>query len=158
MGKKGSKLSFLSLNVPSPSPPPLLFFVLVSFLARSKPKIPFHGLFLLRNQTETLATQASQESGNLGFGIQNTAQGIRNPTNDWNPESKLPLTKTGIQYMESAIHCVGSRIHKNVLDSLDMGRPKHTDIPLTTSGLKINGRNSLYVITCSCAPMILLVS
>ena len=23
------------------------------------------------------------ESGNLGFGIQNTAQGIRNPTNDW---------------------------------------------------------------------------
>ena len=24
-----------------------------------KPKIPFHGLFLLRNQTETLATQAT---------------------------------------------------------------------------------------------------
>ena len=34
-------------------------WVLVSFLALSKPKIPFHGLFLLRNQTETLATQAS---------------------------------------------------------------------------------------------------
>ena len=33
--------------------------VLVSFLARSKPKIPFYGLFLLRKQTETLATQAS---------------------------------------------------------------------------------------------------
>ena len=25
----------------------------------------------------------------LGFGIWNTAQGIRNPTNDWNPESKF---------------------------------------------------------------------
>ena len=23
------------------------------------------------------------------FGIRNTAQGIRNPTNDWNPESKF---------------------------------------------------------------------
>ena len=31
---------------------------LVSFLARSKPKISFIGLSLLRNQTETLATQA----------------------------------------------------------------------------------------------------
>ena len=31
---------------------------LVSFLARSKPKIPFLGLSLLRNLTETLATQA----------------------------------------------------------------------------------------------------
>ena len=27
------------------------------------------------------------ESGILGFEIQNTAQGIQNPTNDWNPES-----------------------------------------------------------------------
>ena len=33
---------------------------LVSFLALSKPKIPFLGLSLLRNQTETLATQATQ--------------------------------------------------------------------------------------------------
>ena len=32
---------------------------LVSFLARSKPKVPFLGLSLLRNQTETLATQAT---------------------------------------------------------------------------------------------------
>ena len=30
---------------------------LVSFLARPKPRIPFHGLSLLRNQTETLAKQ-----------------------------------------------------------------------------------------------------
>ena len=29
------------------------------------------------------------ESGILGFGIRNTAQGIRNPANDWNPESKF---------------------------------------------------------------------
>ena len=29
------------------------------------------------------------ESGILGFGIWNTAQGIRNPTNDWNSESKV---------------------------------------------------------------------
>ena len=31
------------------------------------------------------------ESGILGFGIQNTAQGIRNPSNVWNPESKFHL-------------------------------------------------------------------
>ena len=35
------------------------FLALVSFLARPKPRIPFLGLSLLRNQTETLATQAS---------------------------------------------------------------------------------------------------
>ena len=35
---------------------------LVLFLARSKPTIPFLGLSLLRNQTETLATQAIQQS------------------------------------------------------------------------------------------------
>ena len=33
---------------------------LVLFLALSKPKIPFLGLSLLRNQKETLATQATQ--------------------------------------------------------------------------------------------------
>ena len=33
------------------------------------------------------------EFGILGFGIRNTAQGIRNPTNDWNPESKFHLKK-----------------------------------------------------------------
>ena len=35
---------------------------LVSFLARPKPRIPFLGLSLLRNQTETLATQAIKMS------------------------------------------------------------------------------------------------
>ena len=29
------------------------------------------------------------EYGILGFGIRNTAQGIQNPTNDWNPEFKF---------------------------------------------------------------------
>ena len=36
------------------------FLALVSFLARPKPRIPFHGLSLLRNQTEMLATQATE--------------------------------------------------------------------------------------------------
>ena len=37
-----------------------------SFLARPKPRIPFLGLSLLRNHTETRATQASQFLGNDG--------------------------------------------------------------------------------------------
>ena len=42
-----------------PFPLPLFHFLaLVSFLAQSKPKVPFLGISLLRNQTETLATQA----------------------------------------------------------------------------------------------------
>ena len=40
-------------------PPPLHLLALVSFLARPKSRIPFLGLSLLRNQTETLATEAS---------------------------------------------------------------------------------------------------
>ena len=44
----------------------------------------------------------------LGFEIRNTVQRIRNLTNDWNPEFKFPLTKTGIQYLESGIQdCLG---------------------------------------------------
>ena len=50
-------------SFPSPSPH-FHFLALVSFLAQPKPRIPFLGLSLLRNQTETLATQAkiSQEA------------------------------------------------------------------------------------------------
>ena len=59
MGKKGRKPSF-----PSPSPY-FHFLALVSFLARPKPRIPFLGLSLLRNQTETLATQARLHLGDL---------------------------------------------------------------------------------------------
>ena len=39
-----------------------------------------------------------------------TSKGIRNPTNDWNLESRFLLTKTGIQYLESEIHGVESGI------------------------------------------------
>ena len=39
-------------------PPPLHLLALVSFLARPKPRIPFLGLSLLRNQTETQGAQA----------------------------------------------------------------------------------------------------
>ena len=45
------------------------------------------------------------ESGILDFGIRNTAQRIRNPTNDYNPESKYESTtdkESGIQYLDSA--------------------------------------------------------
>ena len=44
-----------------PPPPTFIFLALVSFLARPKPRIPFLGLSLLRNQKETLATQANKE-------------------------------------------------------------------------------------------------
>ena len=37
------------------------FLALVSFLARSKPKVPFLSISLLRNQTEALATQATAD-------------------------------------------------------------------------------------------------
>ena len=52
-----SRVKDRAKNGPSPS---LLFhfWALVSFLARPKPRIPFLGLSLLRNSTETLATQA----------------------------------------------------------------------------------------------------
>ena len=49
------------------------------------------------------------KSGISGFGIWNTAQTKRNPTKDWNPEIKVPLTKTEIQYLESRIQGGESR-------------------------------------------------
>ena len=49
---------FVKRFLPSSPLPPLSFLALVSFLVRPKPKIPLLGLSLLRNQTETLATQA----------------------------------------------------------------------------------------------------
>ena len=50
-----------------PSPPFPLFYclALVSFLALSKPKISFLGVSLLRNQTETLGTQAKMRLKNV---------------------------------------------------------------------------------------------
>ena len=58
----------------SPAFPTFIFLALVSFLARPKPRIPFHGLSLLRNQTETLATQAKL---NVNFTI-----GLIQPNNN----------------------------------------------------------------------------
>ena len=65
-GRKEGNVGFQNRGVclqafPSfPSPSPLFYFLaLVSFLARSIPKVPFFGISLLRNQTETLATQAT---------------------------------------------------------------------------------------------------
>ena len=49
------------------------------------------------------------ESGILGFGIRNTAQGIRNPTKDWNP-IQGSSRKDWNQCLESGIHGVESRI------------------------------------------------
>ena len=49
----GEEVSFLPFHLPL-----FHFLALVSFLAWSKPKVPFLSISLLRNQTETLATQA----------------------------------------------------------------------------------------------------
>ena len=67
------------------------------------------------------------KSGILGFGIWNAALGIANPTNDWNSKSKVPLTKTGIQYQESGIQCVKSRI-QNCLGFPYLERLERVDI------------------------------
>ena len=65
--RRFSKSRGLSASVSSLSfPLPLFHFLaLVSFLARSKPKVPFLGISLHRNQTETLATQARKRSPRL---------------------------------------------------------------------------------------------
>ena len=53
------------------------------------------------------------ESGIPSFGIQN-------PANDWNPESKFHW-QSGIQHLESEIHCLESRI-QDCLGFPSMGR------------------------------------
>lgn len=52
------------------------------------------------------------ESGVLGFGIRNPAQGVWNPGNDWNSRYTVSSTdkKSGDQYLKSGIHRVDSRI------------------------------------------------
>ena len=65
VGKKGRK-------PPLPPPSPLFHFLaLVSFFARPKPKIPFLGLSLLRNKTETLATWVTKTFASLVSDIVN---------------------------------------------------------------------------------------
>ena len=77
--------------------------------------IPESGNFFLWNP-ENFSCGIRQiflvESEILRFGIRNTDQGMRNPPNDWTPES-LPLTKnpeSRIQCLEFRIHGVKSRI------------------------------------------------
>ena len=59
--------------------------------------------------------------GNLGIGIRNRGRGIRNPTNDWNPESKFHL-----QRLESSTWNPESTARnpesKTVLDSITWER------------------------------------
>ena len=41
---------------------------------------------------------------------------MQHPSNDWNPDSKVQMKKkSGIQYLESGIHGVESRIYYNCL-------------------------------------------
>ena len=67
MGKKGRKQfpSFAS------SFPLFYFLALASFLALSKPKISFLGVSLLRNQTETIGTQAKMRLKNFSVSNHN---------------------------------------------------------------------------------------
>ena len=53
----------------------------------------------------------SCKSGIRAFcSIWNTAQGIRNPGNDWNPESKFHSQESGIHSLESGICSLESTI------------------------------------------------
>ena len=64
------------------------------------------------------------ESGILGFGIQKTAQGIRNLSNHWNPES-TDYTNMELQNQEFRIHGVDSRIQDCLgFPYLGRGKPK----------------------------------
>ena len=63
------------------------------------------------------------ESGILGFGIRNTAPGIRNPTNDWNLESKFHLQKMGSRYLETEIHSMESSVHVPVVNFVPSVKP-----------------------------------
>ena len=62
MGKKGRKRLQTNPGILKTAHSALFHFLaLVSFLARPKPRIPFLGLSLLLNQTETLTKQATRE-------------------------------------------------------------------------------------------------
>ena len=77
------------------------------------------------------------ESGILGFGIPNKAQGIRNLINDWNLESnQVPLTKTGILYLESGIHGEESRVQ----DCLGFSRGEEKKLGKTGNGFNSRER------------------
>ena len=63
---------------------------------RKRKLIPFKGIWIPESGKFLLV-----DSRILDFGMRNTAVAVRNPTNNWNPESNVSLTRSGIQYLES---------------------------------------------------------
>ena len=61
--------------------PVINFFSQIYSFALKKPELP----------------KLAMESRIVGFGIRNTAQGIRNPTNDWNPGPGIRNPQRGVQ-------------------------------------------------------------
>ena len=55
-----------------------------------------------------------RKSGFQNPSSRNTAQGIQNPTNDWNPESKFHLQRLESRTWDSGIHNVESRIQDSL--------------------------------------------
>ena len=70
----------------------------------------------------------SLESGILGFGIRNPALRIRNPTKDWNPESRLLKIHSSPGYMPQRddIQCnISISGVKTILHGLHMKGQRH---------------------------------
>ena len=63
------------------------------------------------------------KSGILGFGIGNTHQGIRNPTDDWNPESKFHrqtlVFHTSKRWFWSGFYNDGVKLGRAILPKVD---------------------------------------
>ena len=62
------------------------------------------------------------ESGILGFGIWNTTQGIRNPTNEWYPESKFHWQRLECSTWNSESTAWNPMRSQNYLGNPYMGR------------------------------------
>ena len=71
-------------------------------------RIPESGKFLLVESG--IGENLTRWRGILGFGIQNTAQGISESPTRLESRIQVLLTKTGVQYLQSGIHCMESRI------------------------------------------------
>ena len=67
------------------------------------------------------------ESGILGFGTQNTAQRIRNPSSDWNPESKFHLQRLESSTWNTEFVALNLE-SKTVLDSLTCGETNPSEV------------------------------
>ena len=59
----------------------------------------------------------------LIFEFRNTTQGIRDPINDWNPESRFHWPMLELPFLESGIHSLESRIQECI--GPYMGRSMH---------------------------------